>query len=493
MDATHKELLKNFKELFDEGLITEAEYEQKKNEVLGMMSRASLAARTTATTTTTPTAAPSRSPAVSSHYQATPTHLQRPTNASAQPQRPQSLTIDQILAELDDTATSSPAARPGATPAQQSSNYASTTAALAAARPSAGGMSRGTALRPSAVGAGGATEDLDYFVEMLAGTKDEKKVEQITRKAAQAVQKVQAAPAAPQADRFINCEHVLEGHQGFVFDLAVHVGSNKLFTGSADKNICVWDLATMSLVATLKGHTNAVYALTIDEATNRLFSSGWDNTVRVWHCETLKEMRCLKDHTAYVSCLTIDPVGQRLFSGDWAGTVKVWDLRTLKCLDTLSIVHTGVIYDVMVHNDTIFTASQDASIRTWSNKTYNAKDCCGEVGGGQHTDWVIAICALENRMFSASRDNSIKVWDLSQKHVKPTKTITGHEAAVTSLMIKGNYLISADGKGVVKIWHVDTYEPIDSITAHPLWIYRVKSIGDYIFTCARDKTIKIWK
>jgi WD40 repeat protein len=350
-------------------------------------------------------------------------------------------------------------------------------------------------LRPSAVGTGGATEDLDYFVEMLAGTKDEKKVEQITRKAQAVVtqQKVVAAPQPAQPDKFINCEHILEGHQGFVFDIAVHVASNKLFTGSADKTIGVWDLATMKLIGSLKGHTNAVYALTIDEPTNRLFSSSWDNSVRVWHCESLKEMRCLKDHTAYVSCLTIDPVGQRLFSGDWAGTVKVWDLRTLKLLDTLSIVHTGVIYDVMVHNDVIYTASQDSTIRTWSNKTYNPKDCCGEVGGGQHTDWVIAICALEDRMFSASRDNSIKVWDLSQKHVKPIKSIQGHDAAVTSLLIKGNYLISADGKGVVKIWHIDTYEPIDTIVAHSLWIYRIKSVGQFIFTCSRDKTIKIWQ
>ena len=61
----------------------------------------------------------------------------------------------------------------------------------------------------------------------------------------------------------------------------------------------------------------------------------------------------------------------------------MWDLRTLKCLDTLSLVHTGVIYDVMVHNDQIFTASQDSTIRTWSNRTYNPKDTCGEVGGGQ--------------------------------------------------------------------------------------------------------------
>ena len=69
-------------------------------------------------------------------------------------------------------------------------------------------------------------------------------------------------------------------------------------------------------------------------------------------------MRSLKDHNGYVSSLTIDVEGGRLFSGSWDMVVKVWDLRTLKCLDTLSLVHTGVIYDVLVHNDTIFTASQ---------------------------------------------------------------------------------------------------------------------------------------
>jgi hypothetical protein len=75
-------------------------------------------------------------------------------------------------------------------------------------------------LRPSAVGAGGATEDLDYFVEMLAGTKDEKKVEQITRKAQAVVTQQKACRRARRPrrpDKFINCEHILEGHQGFVF------------------------------------------------------------------------------------------------------------------------------------------------------------------------------------------------------------------------------------------------------------------------------------
>ena len=47
-DDSLKELLTNFKELYDEGLITAAEYEQKKREVLDMRVRASAASASSA-------------------------------------------------------------------------------------------------------------------------------------------------------------------------------------------------------------------------------------------------------------------------------------------------------------------------------------------------------------------------------------------------------------------------------------------------------------
>ena len=112
---------------------------------------------------------------------------------------------------------------------------------------------------------GGATQDLDYFVQMLAGTSEPKQVEQITRKATEAVAPRKARPgdntppAPVAAAKFINAEHVLSGHSGFVFDTAVHVATSRLFTASADNTIGVWDLSTMKLINTLRGHTNNVY------------------------------------------------------------------------------------------------------------------------------------------------------------------------------------------------------------------------------------------
>jgi WD40 repeat protein len=74
-----------------------------------------------------------------------------------------------------------------------------------------------------------------------------------------------------------------------------------------------------------------------------------------------------------------------------------------------------------------------------------------QVGGGQHSDWVLCMAAKGDRLFSASRDKTIKVWDLSLKNVKPIQTISGHDAPVTALLLKGSYLLSADGKGVIKV------------------------------------------
>ena len=71
----------------------------------------------------------------------------------------------------------------------------------------------------------------------------------------------------------------LEGHTNTVYCLTIY--KNKLFSGSSDKTIRVWDADTHAHVATLQGHTDGVRCLTIYNK-NKLFSCSDDRTIRVW-------------------------------------------------------------------------------------------------------------------------------------------------------------------------------------------------------------------
>lgn len=71
----------------------------------------------------------------------------------------------------------------------------------------------------------------------------------------------------------------------------------------------VWDLATLTLVRTLTGHTDAVRALAV--AGDRLFSGSYDSTVRVWD---ISSMQCLQVRAIE---------GEGVCVSVW-GTVSVW-------------------------------------------------------------------------------------------------------------------------------------------------------------------------
>ena len=70
----------------------------------------------------------------------------------------------------------------------------------------------------------------------------------------------------------------LEGHYGCVKCLTLH--ENKLYSGSIDGNIRIWDTETYEEIAILRGHTGSVRCLTLHE--NKLYTGSGDKTIRVW-------------------------------------------------------------------------------------------------------------------------------------------------------------------------------------------------------------------
>ncbi|XP_047332833.1 zinc finger CCCH domain-containing protein 48-like [Impatiens glandulifera] len=72
----------------------------------------------------------------------------------------------------------------------------------------------------------------------------------------------------------------LRGHKSGVVCLRVGVKGSRMFSGSRDNTIRVWDLDTMECIETLYGHTSAVMSLICWET--YLLSGSMDGTIKVW-------------------------------------------------------------------------------------------------------------------------------------------------------------------------------------------------------------------
>jgi len=68
----------------------------------------------------------------------------------------------------------------------------------------------------------------------------------------------------------------LHGHSDHVRALALSADGKRLVSGSADKTIKVWDLATGIQTLTLRGHASAVTSLALSGDGQRLFSGSFD-------------------------------------------------------------------------------------------------------------------------------------------------------------------------------------------------------------------------
>ena len=81
---------------------------------------------------------------------------------------------------------------------------------------------------------------------------------------------------------------VISGHLGWVSSLAFDPGNEWFATGSADRTVKIWDMASGQLKLTLTGHTEQVMGLGVSDKFTYMFSCGLDKKVMCWDLETNK-------------------------------------------------------------------------------------------------------------------------------------------------------------------------------------------------------------
>jgi len=72
------------------------------------------------------------------------------------------------------------------------------------------------------------------------------------------------------------------------------------------------------------GHTNAVTCVTFSND-GRLLSGSADRTVRLWDVATRKELRRYEGHTDEILSVALSPNGRQAASGGKDQSVRIWD------------------------------------------------------------------------------------------------------------------------------------------------------------------------
>ncbi|KAL2542024.1 Zinc finger CCCH domain-containing protein 48 [Abeliophyllum distichum] len=239
------------------------------------------------------------------------------------------------------------------------------------------------------------------------------------------------------------CNHWLQGNCKF--------GDNCKYLHQWSTGDC------FSLLTPLEGHQQVVTGIALPMGLDKLYTGSQDETVRVWDCQSGQLVGVVNVGGA-VGCMLSE--GPWLFVG-LTNLVKAWNIQTSIDLSLNGPV--GQVYSLVVGNEMLFAGTQDGTILAWK---FNAATNCFEPAASLkgHTLAVVTLLVGASRLYSGSMDHSIKVWSLET--LQCLQTLTGHTDVVMSVLCWDQFLLSASLDKTVKVWAATENGSLEATYTH---------------------------
>ena len=264
--------------------------------------------------------------------------------------------------------------------------------------------------------------------------------------------------------------HTLEGHLAGISTIAWSPDSNVLASGSDDKIIRLWDVATgKALSSPLVGHHNYVYSLAFSPKGNMIVSGSYDEAVFLWDVRTARLMRSLPAHSDPVSGVDFVRDGTLIASCSSDGLIRIWDTATGQCLKTLVHEDNAPVTSVRFapNGKLVLACTLDSCVRLWNyvegrvvktyqghkNEKFSINTAFGAYGAEDEgpedpetpsEKWAFACCGSE--------DGHIILWDVSSKEI--LQEIDGHDGVVLGVDVGGaEQIIASCGMDkTIRLW-----------------------------------------
>jgi len=159
----------------------------------------------------------------------------------------------------------------------------------------------------------------------------------------------------------------LHGHNHFVSSLALNSDNTKIVSGSWDKTIRLWDIASSKSDLLFKGHTKDVLCVGFSHDERLIFSGGMDNSLKYWN--TKGDLRYDNDKfRGWVSCILNIQKGKSNYIavGCWDGTVKILNSEYNLDREIPGGEYAVTSLSTDDEGDFLFIAYKNGTIKVWN-------------------------------------------------------------------------------------------------------------------------------
>ncbi len=263
--------------------------------------------------------------------------------------------------------------------------------------------------------------------------------------------------------------------------VAVNPDGTVAATGAADNLIKLWNVETGEEIAALEGHTAAVSSLKFSDDGSQLVSSSLDKTIRVWNPIDGQLLGRI-DTSSEVNAVTL--VNESIPQKDEEGND----------IDPLTVTH-------------IATGGTDNFIRLWRMPT----ELSETLAQMPEKTNVLAVSPVRKLLALANAAGQVSVIDFETREV--VKSWKAHEVEITSLAFRPlpkpaeaaegedaepapvvRQLATASADNTIRIWNLDTGEPLDVIYGSLVVPQSIafSPDGKSLLSGATDGTVSIW-